>query len=219
MTIHRNFKSLVYYQKISQMKLIDKLQEILNSHKVTGIKLSTEETQPVTLAVTAKTAEGVEVGTPADAWAERVEVYIVTEEGQTPATDGDIVLEDGTTLTIEGGKIKAITAKPEEMSSEVLDVVNKLAERVGALEATNGTQAAELSALKTSNEELTAKLSAAETKATEAEKKVTELSKQAATTSVKEKTELTKHVAPVATATKSFEKMTYTERVLAQCKN
>ena len=192
--------------------LKNKINEILAKFNV---NLSVENT--IKLAAIAKTIEGIEVGTPADEFAEGVEVYITIEGEVIPAPNGDHTLEDGTIVSVQDGKITKITAKveEEEMSSEITEVVSQLAERISVLEATNASQAAELSALKATNEVLTTKLSATETKAKTAETKVTELSKKAAETSVtelsKKSTKTTAQPAP-----KSFSQMTYIERVIAQ---
>jgi hypothetical protein len=190
--------------------LKDKIQEILNKFNV---KLNVEEPAKVALSAMARTIEGIEVGTPADEFAEGVEIYVTIEGEVIPAPDGDHTLEDGTVVNVADGKIVSITAKTEEMSSEVTEIISQLAERVNALETANATQATELSALKVSNADLTSKLASSE-------KKVTELSKQAAAPSVKDKTELAKaKKSDDQPSVKPFEKMTYTERVLAQFSN
>jgi len=178
-------------------KILDSIQNLLNKHNV---KLSVVET-PVALAATAKSADGKEIGTPT-AFETGAECYVTIDGKSTPCPDGEIAMEDGTTIVVKEGKIEEVKPKAEEMeaelSEEVSAVVEKLAERVGALETTNAAQATELSALKATNEELTTKLSAAEAKNVELSAKVVTLSKEPAGSSAKEKTqvELGKDLSP-----------------------
>lgn len=62
----------------------------------------------------AKTADGIVLFTPADSFAVDAEVYIVDENGnQTPAADGEYVMEDGSTIVVAAGKVSEIKALEE----------------------------------------------------------------------------------------------------------
>jgi hypothetical protein len=75
-------------------------------------------------------------------------VYIVTEEGQSPAPDGEHTLSDGTVLTVEGGIVTVITKAAngeQEMkkSRKRFKGVRKMAEEGAALEVEEITVVAE----------------------------------------------------------------------------
>lgn len=56
-----------------------------------------------------KTMDGVILFTPADSFIEKSGVFIVDADGnQTPAADGDMVLENGATITVKDGVITAV---------------------------------------------------------------------------------------------------------------
>lgn len=169
--------------------LRDKIDSLLSPF---GVKLSEEASQPITLSVSAKTVDGVEIGTPADAWGEGVEVYINSEEGPVPATDGEYTLEDGTIVSIAGGLVTAITAPTEEMSAEVEAAFKELGEQVSEAKKENETLSAALTAEKAITADLQAKLKAAEAKSVELSAQVATLKKTPAAPSVKDKVEMGK---------------------------
>lgn len=63
-----------------------------------------------------KTKEGVELRV--DELAMENEIYIITPEGELPAPDGDLELEDGTKLKVAAGKIKKMEIIEEEVVEE-----------------------------------------------------------------------------------------------------
>ena len=66
-----------------------------------------------------KSADGVTLYTPADAFTVDAEVFTVDADGnQVKATDGDWVLENGATITIKDGKITNIVEVDVEASTE-----------------------------------------------------------------------------------------------------
>jgi hypothetical protein len=182
--------------------LKDKIQEILDKYK---LNLSVEEPKTITLSKMANAADGSQIGTSADDFAEGVDVFIVVEGEPTMAPDGDITMEDGRVFTITGGVISAIAEAEEEMSADVAAIVSKLAERVSVLESANTASAEALSAAKAENETLTTKLA-------DITAKFEKLSKTQAAASVKD---TTKKVA--LTTEKQVEKpvavMTMQERI------
>lgn len=194
------------------MSIKEKIQDVLKKY---NINLSVEDQVKIELAATAKAADGSEIGTPTE-FVAGAEIFVMIEGQPQIAPDGEIAMEDGTTIVVKEGKVEEVKPKTEEMSSDVLAAFEKLAERVSALEGLNATQATELTAANAKVEELTTKLAAAETKATNAEKKVTELSKQPAATSVKDKgvVELKKEAS--AQAPKPKHLMSPAERVAAK---
>lgn len=188
--------------------LRDKVNSLLSPFNV---KLSEETPQTITLSVTAKTTEGIEIGSPADAWGEGVEVYINGTEGPTPATDGDYILEDGTIVSVAGGLVTAITAPTEEMSAEVEAAIKELGEQVSDAKKENETLSAALAAEKQITADLQAKLTAAEAKSVALSAEVATLKKTPAAPSVKSKVEMAAQ--PPAPAKKHISQMTIEERV------
>jgi bacterioferritin (cytochrome b1) len=164
------------------MNIKEKINALLTKH---GLNLSVEETAQIELAATSKAADGSEIGTPTE-FVAGAEIFVVIEGQPTAAPDGEIAMEDGTTIIVKEGKIEEVKPKAEEMSSDVLQAIEKMSERICALESTNATQATELTAANESIKDLNTKLSAAEKKATDAQAEVVKLSKTAATTSVKD---------------------------------
>lgn len=172
--------------------------------------------EPVKMSAETKTVDGVIIATPADAFAEGVEVFVIPEDGSEPipAPDGDHTLESGEVVTVAEGKVVAIMAKPEEteMSDEIKEVVQNLSDRIAVLEGQNTEATTELSAVKSENDTLKSEL--AKVKAENAK-----LSKAPAAPSVKEKTELGKETTTTEQPKKSFRQMTYLERIKAQSSN
>ena len=69
------------------------------------IKLS-EDVKKVQKFLDVKTSDGKLLTTPADTLEVGVEILAVDEEGnQVPVEDGDFSLEDGTSITVKGGKV------------------------------------------------------------------------------------------------------------------
>jgi len=66
-----------------------------------------------------KTKEGVELRV--DELAMENEIYIITPEGELPAPDGDIELEDGTKLKVAAGKIKKMEIIEEVVEEEKVE--------------------------------------------------------------------------------------------------
>lgn len=65
-----------------------------------------------------KTAEGVEFRI--DALAVGTEIYVITPEGELPAPDGEVVLEDGTKVMVKEGKIGELML-PEVATEEMAE--------------------------------------------------------------------------------------------------
>lgn len=66
-----------------------------------------------------KTEEGVELRV--DELAVEKEIYIITPEGELPAPDGEIVLEDGTKVKIGEGMIKELVIAEEKVEDETME--------------------------------------------------------------------------------------------------
>ncbi len=116
-----------------------------------------------------KTEQGIVLTTPADSFIEGSEVFITDAEGkETPAPDGDYVLDNGSTISVAGGKVTAVVTveastetevstklelAPEEIASiaDALGIADLIA-RIEALEAGNAE-------MKIVNEEMKAKFS------------------------------------------------------------
>jgi regulator of replication initiation timing len=194
----------------------------MNSNKiVTGINTLLEKAGAsfrvgvqveVKMMAETKTKDGVVVATPAEEFAEGVEVFVLPAEGgePVPAPDGIHILEDETTIEVLDGKIVSIKAKEveeTEMSDDVRQAVEALAGRVSELEGQLNSATAELSTVKSENETL--KTDLAKVKSENAK-----LAKVPATNSVKEtKREVEKEKTNLSK--KSWSQMSQTERVLA----
>jgi regulator of replication initiation timing len=194
----------------------------MNSNKiVTGINTLLEKAGAsfrvgvqveVKMMAETKTKDGVVVATPAEEFAEGVEVFVLPAEGgePVPAPDGIHILEDETTIEVLDGKIVSIKAKvveEAEMSDDVRQAVEALAGRVSELEGQLNSATAELSTVKSENETL--KTDLAKVKSENAK-----LAKVPATNSVKEtKREVEKEKTNLSK--KSWSQMSQTERVLA----
>lgn len=150
----------------------------LQMAKITINKNTNTNMTKVKMNAEIKTADGVVLYTTADGFVEKAEVFVVDADGnQTPATDGDIVLENGATITVKDGIITAVVEpaaasedKPKDTPEEttkmaitpediqavadalkigdMIATINDLSERVAKLEGSNEE-------MKKANEELT----------------------------------------------------------------
>lgn len=184
--------------------LKEKISALLSKH---GLKLAADK---VEMKATGKLEDGSEILTPADAFAMDAEVFVMDEGGNAvPAPDGEYVVDGKTKITVSGGKIATaeeiqVEEEEQELSAEAEAAISELAGRVKALEEKSATAEAEL---KAANE----KLAASEKENVELKAKVTQLSKEPVTKSVKTgtKTELKKDDKPE----KTWGEMTYAERI------
>lgn len=144
----------------------------LEMNKINKNKTNTTMTK-IKMEAEIKTVDGVILYTPGDSFIVDAEVYNVDENGnQTPVVDGDIVLENGSTITVKDGKITAVTEPvaqssestetklaitPEDMQS-IMDAIQpliaKLEERIVALETANTTMKAENEEIVKANTEM-----------------------------------------------------------------
>jgi len=186
-------------------KTNEKVNAILAKFGLKAIALSEEKKQ---MLASANTADGMVLSTPAEAFAAGVEVYTVDADGnEVPAPAGEYAMEDGSILVVgEGGICSEIKPMEEEveMSEDVTKVIEQLAERVAKLE---GEKAASDEALAAAN----AKASTAETRVTELSKQLADLKGKPAVPSAKDKeVQLSKEGAK---AEKTYQEMTYEEKI------
>lgn len=67
-----------------------------------------------------KLDDGRAIATEAESWAVGVEVYVIAEDGTAePLADGDYVLEDGTPLKVEGGRLAQLGEEVPAAEEEV----------------------------------------------------------------------------------------------------
>jgi hypothetical protein len=84
--------------------------------------------------ISAKTKDGVTVQSDAEAFAVGVEVYTANEAGETtPLADGEYTMEDGSSITVSGGKITVLTPMAEEAETESALSVEDIAALMSAL--------------------------------------------------------------------------------------
>jgi hypothetical protein len=154
--------------------ILNKFAPQLSKH---GVKLSVEETTTVETFEVKMMAEGAlmdgtMIYSPAAEWAEGVEVFVMDAEGNpTPLADGEYTLDNGKKIVVASSLIASI-ADAEEPSTEVEVTVEQEVAETYSKEQVEGL-------LKNVISEFEAKLSAAE-------KKITELSKAPAATTVKQ---------------------------------
>ena len=185
--------------------ILNKFTPMLSKH---GIKLSVEETPspeatPVAMAVEGALSDGTMIYSSADAFAEGVDVFVMDADGNpTPLADGEYTLDNGITIVVAAGVIEsmaeAITEEPTveiEIEQEVAETYSK--EQVEGL-------------LNNIITEFEAKLSAAE-------KKITELSKAPAATTVKQARQATPQAPLNITAMSNIEDRT--RAIVARYKN
>jgi septal ring factor EnvC (AmiA/AmiB activator) len=112
------------------------------------------------------------VYTPAAAFEVGAEVYVMDADGNPqPASDGEYVLDGVTKIIVAGGMISEVEAMAAETEDEDMsDVISQLADRLTAIEAQLSETQTKLSTAET-------ELAAVTKRATEAEAKVTQLSK------------------------------------------
>lgn len=168
-----------------------------------GIKLSDEAPAKVELKMSGKLADGTEIGTPADGFNVDAEVYVTDADGnQTPAPDGEHVIDGTLKITVSGGKITVAEPVEEaemELSADVTAVITDLATRLSDLETKYNAANTELSDVK-------GKLAVSEAK-------VLELSKKPATTSVAKTGGAAAGAAKKVEFTKHWNDMSIQERI------
>lgn len=163
-----------------------------------GVKLSSEEQEKKELEAMALMSEamldnGNKIYTPAAEFAEGAEIFTMDENGNTqPLADGDYMTADGTTLTVVDGKISSMM-KPEDMpeaETEVEVEVEQANEEVAATTVTKeyvdelvGNIVAKFNA---ETEQKQDTINALTKELNDIKAKYNVLSKQAATTSVKQ---------------------------------
>ena len=126
------------------------------------------------------TVDGVKVFTEADDWGNDVEVFVEVEGQVQPAPDGDHTLEDGTKLTVSGGKITAIekveaAAAEPELSDEAKAQIETA---LSAIAKDRDKYAAELTAKNDAIAKLSADLNSRDKEITDLKAQVLTLSKQ-----------------------------------------
>ena len=76
-----------------------------------------DEKKPLNMMADGVLTDGTRIATPADAWAEGVEIFVEVEGEMTPLAPGEYTLEDGTVLVVEQeGVLNEI--KPAEQPAE-----------------------------------------------------------------------------------------------------
>lgn len=167
-------------------EILEKFAPALSKH---GVKLSVEETpaaEPakVEMMVEGALADGTMIYSPAEVWAEGVEIFVMDADGNpTPLADGEYTLDNGMVIVVAAGIIaSAIEVPKEEEKPEVEITVEQEVAETYSKEQVEGL-------LKNVIAEFEAKLSAAEAK-------IVELSQAPAAVTVKQarQTAPTQHV-------------------------
>lgn len=112
-------------------EILEKFAPQLSKH---GVKLSVEETpaaEPikVEMMVEGALADGTKIYSPAEVWAEGVEVFVMDEEGNpTPLADGEYTLDNGMVIVVAEGKIASAIEVPTEKPEVEITVEQEVAE-------------------------------------------------------------------------------------------
>lgn len=98
--------------------IISKFNQKLSAH---GVKLSAEEiadqAEAMKFMAEAALEDGTIVYTPAESWAEGVEIFVKDADGNmVPVPDGDIKTADGSVISVAGGRV--VTIAPAEVEAE-----------------------------------------------------------------------------------------------------
>ena len=185
--------------------ILNKFTPMLSKH---GIKLSVEETAapeatPVAMAVEGALADGTMIYSNADAFAEGVDIFVMDADGNpTPLADGEYTMDNGMTIVVSNGIIESMAEAITEEPSVEIEVEQEVAETYSK-EQVEGL-------LNNIITEFEAKLSAAE-------KKITELSKAPAATTVKQARQATPQAPLNITAMSNIEDRT--RAIVARYKN
>ena len=76
--------------------------------------------------ISAKTSDGIEIKSDAEKFEVGVEVYTEAEGVKTPAPDGEHALDNGMTITVEAGKVTAVSEAPtDEEMNEIINAAVK----------------------------------------------------------------------------------------------
>ena len=189
------------------------IQEILNKFAPQlskhGVKLSVEETPvaeestKVEMMAEGALMDGTMIYSPAAEWAEGVEIFVMDADGNpSPLADGEYTLDNGKKIVVASGLIASIEEVEAEEPSIEVTVEQEVAETYSK-EQVEGL-------LNNIISEFEAKLSAAE-------KKITELSKAPAATTVKQSRQATPQAPLNITAMSNIEDRT--RAIVARYKN
>jgi hypothetical protein len=185
--------------------ILNKFTPMLSKH---GIKLSVEETAApeatkVVMAAEGALADGTMIHSSADAFAQGVDVFVMDASGNlTPLADGEYTMDNGMTIVVAAGVIESMADAMSEEPQVEVTVEQEVAETYSK-EQVEGL-------LNNIITEFEAKLSAAE-------KKITELSKAPAATTVKQSRQATPQAPLNITAMSNIEDRT--RAIVARYKN
>jgi hypothetical protein len=193
------------------MNFKERLLATFHKHNIDAKSVGIALAEEVKLEVEGKLMDGTSVFTSAETFAVGSDVYTKDEAGNNvPAMAGEYVMEDGTTIAVgEDGMVAEIKEQEveTEMSSEdFFSAIDKLSERISALEADKAALSTELSNEKARVAELSKDLNSTKTE-------LSAMRRTPAAPSVKEKQVALAKTAPVQE--KSFSQMTLSERIMS----
>lgn len=114
MNMNKNLTEVKTSQGFSLFIDGDVLLELLKKESTETVdnKIKETEMEKIKMETEIKTVDGVVLYTPGDSFVEGVEVWTIDGDGnQVLATDGDYVLENGSTITIVEGKITTVATE------------------------------------------------------------------------------------------------------------
>ena len=177
------------------MNFKERLLATFQKHNIDAKSVGIALAEEVKLEIEGKLMDGTSVFTSAETFAVGSDVYTKDEQGNNvPAVAGEYVMEDGTTIVVgEDGMVAEIKEKEmeAEMSSEdFFAAIDKLSERIAALEGVNTQLSQELSNEKARVAELSKDLNTTKTE-------LSAIRRTPAASSVKEKSVSLAKSAPV----------------------
>lgn len=203
----------VYTANPINMNFKERLLATFQKHNIDAKSVGIALAEEVKLEVEGKLMDGTSIFTSADTFAVGSDVYTKDDAGNSvPAMAGEYVMEDGSTLVVgEDGMVAEIKQQEmeteTEMSSEdFFSAIDKLSERISALEADKAALSTELSNEKARVAELSKDLNSTKTE-------LSAMRRTPAAPSVKEKQVALAKTAPVQE--KSFSQMTLGERIMS----
>ena len=114
--------------KSEVIEFVSKLLKFANEAPVAPV-VNNEAPAEDGAALEVMTKDGITLSTTAPKWDNTVEVMVKAEDGTlSPASDNTYELEDGTKITVKGGKVEKIEAIAETPADEVNEDVEEVSE-------------------------------------------------------------------------------------------
>ena len=202
---------------MAEAKYKQRLKDILHKFKVDPKSLGIKLEEEIKLEAEAKLMDGSSIFSSASEWAVGVDVYTKDADGNpVPAPMGEYTLEDGSIIAVDESGIVAEIAAPQmeqEMSTDDLfKALEGLSARVAALETEKQNLVEELSAEKEKNNKISTEMKSISTE-------LSSLKKLPASSSVKDRTEVSLSSNTSKKEEKPYSQMSIRERIQFNLEN